>query len=137
MSKFLEGIENHTPTDIESKADMDARLEFSRTIVGNKQLGIIVNWKHRQGRDIAFITLPSKKIMELEFINVTDKAPAPAVEDNQTGDIQKAAKTAAAVLAIPDQGIGKQLLNPAARKVQMAKRTLADKLKKAADNIQF
>ena len=137
MSKFLEGIENHTPTDIESKADMDARVEFSRTIVGNKQLGIIVNWKHRQGRDIAFITLPSKKIMELEFINVTDKAPAPAVEDNQTGDIQKAAKTAAAVLAIPDQGIGKQLLNPAARKVQMAKRTLADKLKKAADNIQF
>ena len=58
-------------------------------------------------------------------------------EEEQESDIEKTAKTAAAVLSIPDQKMGKQLLSPAARKVQMAKRELADKLYKAAKKINL
>lgn len=58
-------------------------------------------------------------------------------EEEQESDVEKTAKTAAAVLAIPDQKIGKQVLSPAARKVQMAKRNLADKLFKASQRIKI
>ena len=84
-------------------------------------------------RDDITLTLEdgTKVVLEIK------SAVKPAVEDAETDSITRAAKTAAAVLAIPDQGLGKQLMNPAARKVQSAKRSLANKLKKAVDAIKF
>ena len=58
-------------------------------------------------------------------------------EEEQESDIEKTAKTAAAVLSIPDQKLGKQVMSSTARKVQMAKRQLADKLVKAAQKIKI
>ncbi len=58
-------------------------------------------------------------------------------EEEQESDIEKTAKTAAAVLSIPDQKVGKQLMSFTAQKVQKAKRTLADKLLKAAKKIEI
>jgi len=58
-------------------------------------------------------------------------------EEEQESDIEKTAKTAAAMLSIPDQKLGKQVMSSTARKVQMAKRQLADKLVKAAQKIKI
>ncbi len=58
-------------------------------------------------------------------------------EEEQESDIEKTAKTAAAVLSIPDQKLGKQVMSSTARKVQSAKRQLADKLFKAAQKIKI
>tara|TARA_R110000851_G_scaffold168182_1_gene313999 strand:- start:1706 stop:2038 length:333 start_codon:yes stop_codon:yes gene_type:complete len=55
-------------------------------------------------------------------------------EEEQESDIEKTAKTAAAVLSIPDQGFKPFT---AAGKVQKAKKILAKKLVKAADNIEI
>lgn len=58
-------------------------------------------------------------------------------EEEQESDIKKTAKIANAVLSIPDQPLGKMALSTTARKVQRAKRQLADKLVKAADRISI
>ena len=58
-------------------------------------------------------------------------------EEEQESDIEQTAKTAAAVLSIPDQKLGKQVMSSTARKVQSAKRQLADKLVKAAQKIKI
>ncbi len=128
MSKFLEGVEEHTP-----EKDIDAVTRAKRIVQRIfMQAGFTADAK--VFRDDITLTLEdgTKVVLEVK------SAVKPEVEDGETStDIQKAAKTAAAVLAIPDQGIGKQLMNPAARKVQSAKRSLASKLKKAVDAIQF
>ena len=127
MSKFLEGVEEHTPDK-----DIDAVTKAKRIV---QRIFMAAGYTADAKVFVDDITLTlkdgTKVVLEIK------SAVSPAVEDGEDMDIQKAAKTAAAVLAIPDQGIGKQLLNPAARKVQMAKRILADKLKKAVDTIQF
>ena len=128
MSKFLEGVEEHTP-----EKDIDAVTRAKRIVQRIfMQAGFTADAK--VFRDDITLTLEdgTKVVLEVK------SAVKPEVEDGESSmDIQKAAKTAAAVLAIPDQGIGKQLMNPAARKVQSAKRSLASKLKKAVDAIQF
>lgn len=129
MSKFLEGVEEHTP-----EKDIDAVTKAKRIV---QRIFMKAGYKAdaKVFRDDITLTLEDGTRVVLEV----KSASAPEVEDgeNQSTDIQKAAKTAAAVLAIPDQGIGKQLMNPAARKVQSAKRSLASKLKKAVDQIKF
>jgi len=127
MSKFLEGVEEHTP-----EKDIDAVTKAKRTV---QRIFMKAGYKAdaKVFRDDITLTLEDGTRVVLEV----KSSIAPAVEDSETLDIQKAARTAAAVLAIPDQGIGKQLMNPAARKVQSAKRQLASKLKKAVDQIQF
>lgn len=52
-------------------------------------------------------------------------------EEEQESDIEKMVTTASAVLTIPDQKIGKQLMSPAARDVQMAKRNMAKGIRTA------
>tara|TARA_R110000772_G_scaffold76510_4_gene165209 strand:- start:1648 stop:2031 length:384 start_codon:yes stop_codon:yes gene_type:complete len=127
MSKFLEGVEEHTPDK-----DIDAVTKAKRIV---QRIFMAAGYTADAKVFVDDITLTlkdgTKVVLEIK------SAVSPAVEDGESMDIQKAAKTAAAVLAIPDQGIGKQLMNPAARKVQGAKRILADKLKKAVDTIQF
>ena len=127
MSKFLEGVEEHTP-----EKDIDAVTKAKR-IVQRIFMEAGYTADAKVFRDDITLTLKdgTKVVLEVK------SAIAPAVEDSETLDIQKAAKTAAAVLAIPDQGVGKQIMSPALRKVQSAKRSLATKLKKAVDQIQF
>jgi predicted GNAT family N-acyltransferase len=127
MSKFLEGVEEHTP-DKDIDAVTKAKRNVQRIFM---KAGYTADAK--VFRDDITLTLEdgTKVVLEIK------SAVKPAVEDAETDSITRAAKTAAAVLAIPDQGLGKQLMNPAARKVQSAKRSLASKLKKAVDAIQF
>lgn len=127
MSKFLEGVERYTPTESGGKRNFTVEYkDIDGTLMATAVIPFNVGSSYENF--LKFVEISNGTIQ------LPDEVP---VEDNETADIQKAAKTAAAVLAIPDQGIGKQLLNPAARKVQMAKRILADKLKKAVDTIQF
>ena len=58
-------------------------------------------------------------------------------EEEQESDIEKTSKITSAVLSIPDQKLGKQVMSSTARKVQSAKRQLADKLVKAAKKIEI
>tara|TARA_R110001592_G_C13071543_1_gene741841 strand:+ start:108 stop:491 length:384 start_codon:yes stop_codon:yes gene_type:complete len=127
MSKFLEGVEEHTP-DKDIDAVTKAKRNVQRIFM---KAGYTADAK--VFRDDITLTLEdgTKVVLEIK------SAVKPAVEDAETDSITRAAKTAAAVLAIPDQGLGKQLMNPAARKVQSAKRSLANKLKKAVDAIKF
>lgn len=60
----------------------------------------------------------------------------PAIEDAEQS-IDSVAKTAAAVLSIPDQGKGRFIPGSAAGKVQKAKKELADKLVAAAKSINI
>ena len=127
MSKFLEGVEEHTP-DKDIDAVTKAKRNVQRIFM---KAGYTADAK--VFRDDITLTLEdgTKVVLEIK------SAVKPAVEDAETDSITRAAKTAAAVLAIPDQGLGKQLMNQAARKVQSAKRSLANKLKKAVDAIKF
>jgi hypothetical protein len=131
MSKFLEGVERYTPTESGGKRNFTVEYkDIDGTLMATAVIPFNVGSSYENF--LKFVEISNGTIQLPD--EVPDEIP---VEDSETVDIQKAAKTAAAVLAIPDQGIGKQLLNPAARKVQMAKRILADKLKKAVDTIQF
>ena len=60
----------------------------------------------------------------------------PAIEDAEQS-IDSVAKTAAAVLSIPDQGKGRFIPGSVAGKVQKAKKELADKLVAAAKSINI
>jgi hypothetical protein len=123
MSKFLEGVERYTPTESGGKRNFT------------------VEYKDIDGTLMATAVIPfnvsSSYENFLEFVKISNGTIQLPVEDGENEDIQKAAKTAAAVLSIPDQGIGKQLFNKAARDVQAAKKTLAGKLVQAANKIQF
>ena len=123
MSKFLEGVERYTPT--ESRGERNFTVEY-KDIDGTLMATAVIPYNVGSSYE--------NFIKFVEISNGTIQLPDEADENE---DIEKTAKTAAAVLSIPDQGIGKQLMNPAARKVQSAKRTLADKLVKAADAIKF
>jgi hypothetical protein len=123
MSKFLEGVERYTPTESGGKRNFT------------------VEYKDIDGTLMATAVIPfnvsSSYENFLEFVKISNGTIQLPVEDGENEDIQKTAKTAAAVLSIPDQGIGKQLFNKAARDVQAAKKTLAGKLVQAANKIQF
>lgn len=127
MSKFLEGIETNMPEkDIDlltSGKRALQRLLLSKNIKADAKVFV----------DELNVTLEDGTVVTLEVKNVA----RPIGQEEEEGDIEKTAKTAAAVLSIPDQGLGKQLLSSTARKVQLAKRKLADRLVQAADKIKI
>ena len=128
MSKFLEGIENNMP-----EKDIDLLTAGKRALQSfllSKDVAVQV----RTFADELSITLEDGSVVKLEVKDYVKYNP-PA-EDAET-DIEKTAKTAAAVLSIPDQGMKGLLPGSAASKVQKAKKTLADKLIAAANSIEI
>ncbi len=124
MSRFLESIENNMP-----EKDLDlliaGKRALQRFLIGKEIKNSVKVFK-----DEVSITLDDGSVVTLE---VTDFKPA--VEDEST--IQDTAKTAAAVLAIPDQGMKSLVPGSAAAKVQKAKKELANKLVAAAKKIEI
>jgi len=126
MSKFLEGVDEHTP-----EKDLD-EITAAKRELQNMLLKADIMADAKAFKDEIFVKLTSGKIIKLEIIDVKD-IPA----EDQEMDIEKMAKTVGAVLSIPSQGVGKQLLDPSARQAQLAKRTLSKKLVDAAKSIKI
>lgn len=128
MSKFLEGIESNMP-----EKDIDLLTSGKRALerfLRSKDIAVQV----RVFADELSITLDDGSVVKLEVKDYVKYNPP--VEDAET-DIKKTADTAAAVLSIPDQGMKGLLPGSAASRVQKAKKTLADKLVRAADSIEI
>ena len=80
--------------------------------------------------------------LELNELDAKLEALSAPVEDQEmaTTDTKKMtdmANTAAKIMAIKSPSLKDQVLNPASRKIQMAKRTLADKIHKAAKKFEI
>ena len=119
MKKFLKLIAENQPGE---------HGEYTVTLTDPS--GKVENQFTITGGDFAFDNFQAFK---QEMTGETEEIPS----EDQEMDIEKTAKTAAAVLSIPSQGVGKQLLDPAARQVQTAKRTLSKKLVAAANAIKI
>ena len=128
MSKFLEGIENNMP-----EKDIDLLTAGKRALQSfllSKDVAVQV----RTFADELSITLEDGSVVKLEVKDYIKYNPP--VEDAET-DIEKTAKTAAAVLSIPDQGLKAIIPGSPAARVYAAKKELANKLVKAAKNINI
>jgi len=120
MSKFLKLVQENTPGEQAGKGPYT------------------VEYKDMQGKVMAKLTIPddvgSSYDNFLHFARVTqgdlEVTSEQPVEDAE-GDMKDTVKTITAIANLPDQGILGQVVSPAARKLQMAKR----KMSKAALNI--
>lgn len=113
MSKFLELVESNIPD-----TDIDIKTDAKRSLVKNlSRLGVKVEAK--VFKDVIAILLPDGRRVELEIKSVEKTSEEEAEDPSST------ISAITAIAGLPDQGIGKQLTSPAARKLQMAKRTMA------------
>lgn len=70
---------------------------------------------------------------ELDGSTLTIRIPE---EEGENIDIDSTIAMATKIANIPDQSIGKQLMSPAARKLQLSKRIIADTLVKATEYVR-
>ena len=113
MSKFLKIIENTSP-----EADLDAIIAAKRGLQKMLiSLGVTVTSK--VFKDILYITLPDKRIVELEVKGISD----PKEEEAEDPAAQVQAITA--IASLPDQPFGKKLVSTTARQLTTAKRNMA------------
>ena len=113
MSKFLKIIENTSP-----EADLDAIIAAKRGLQKMLiSLGVTVTSK--VFKDILYITLPDKRIVELEVKGISDP------KEEEAEDPAAEIKAITAIASLPDQGLGKQLVSTTARQLATAKRNMA------------
>lgn len=124
MSKFLESIEQNMPSrDIDT---LTAAKRDIQRLLSRKGVSI----SSRVFADVLTITLEDGRTVELEVKNV--KQPSTSnVEDAE--DSAATINTITAIASMPDQGVGKMLTSTTARKLQAAKRKMADAADKIAD----
>lgn len=123
MSKFLKIIENTSP-----EADLDAIIAAKRGLQ-KMLIGLGVAVTSRVFKDILYITLPDKRIVELEIKGVS--SPKEEEEDDQ---VASQIKAITAIAGLPDQGFGKQIVSSTARKLQAARRNMAAAAEKISQN---
>ena len=130
MSKFLKLVQENTPGEEASRGPYT------------------VEYKDSQGNVMARLTLPndvgSSYDNFLEFAKVTQgslevasKQPEvasdhPVEDESEAQDLASATK---AIMAIPDQSMGRRLISPTARKGQRLKKKWFDKLTAMVDAI--
>jgi len=130
MSKFLDLIVENTPD-----LDLDEKIAAKRAVQRCLMEKDIRCDADQRSEDI-MIHLPDGRVVKLEvkeFVEVEDQEMA-ATDTKKMTDM---ANTAAKIMAIKSPSLKDQLLNPASRKIQMAKRTLADKIHKAAKKFEI
>lgn len=131
MSKFLDLIEENTP-DLNLDEKIAAKRALQRCLM-EKDIKCDVD----QRSEDVMIHLPDGRIVKLEvkeFVNVEDQEMMAATDTKKMTDM---ANTAAKIMAIKSPSLKDQVVNPASRKIQMAKRTLADKVYKAAKKFEI
>ena len=115
MSKFLKLVQENTPGEEAGKGPFEIKIEDA------------------QGNFMAKVTVPDSISSWfdnfLEFVNKSgghdlevEKGPTLPVEDDELKD---KIENITAIMNLPDQGILGQVMSPAARSLQMAKRNFA------------
>jgi len=121
MSKFLQIIEEAIPA-----VDIDAITEAKRSLQ-RMLMNLKVPVQAKVFQDILFVTLPDKRVVELEVKGISNSKEEEAEDPT---------KVIAAIASIPDQGFGKQLMSSTSRKLQAAKRNMAAAAEKIASDFK-
>jgi len=126
MSKFLNLVAENTPEN-----DLDSITKGKRMLQKYLIQHDIMATATQGSNDISIVVQTDEEnvVVELEVKSIR------SVKQEESEDIEKVVKTVGAVMSIPSQSLKQQLLDPTARKVQIAKRALADKLVAAAKKI--
>jgi len=124
MSKFLQIIEEAIPA-----VDIDAITEAKRSLQ-RMLMNLKVPVQAKVFQDILFVTLPDKRVVELEVKGISNP------KEEEAEDPAKAIKAITAIASLPDQGFGKQLMSSTSRKLQMAKRNMAAAAEKIASDFK-
>jgi hypothetical protein len=123
MSKFLNIVEDNTPeSDIDIKTA--AKRMLQRTL-----MDCDIKVKAPAFKDTLYVELSDGRIVELEVKKVIVKSAEEEAEDPGN-----AISAMTAIANLPDQAFGKQLTSSTARKMQLAKRKMADAALKFADD---
>lgn len=126
MSKFLNLVAKNTPGN-----DLDSITKGKRMLQKYLIQHDIMANATQSSNDISIVVQTGAEnfVVELEVKSIR------SVKQEEAEDIEKVAKTVNAVMSIPSATVKQQLMDPSARKVQIAKRALADKLVAAAKKI--
>jgi hypothetical protein len=123
MSKFLNIVEDNTP-----ESDIDIKTAAKRHLQ-RMLMDCDIKVKAPTFKDILYVELTDGRVVELEVKKVVNKS-----SEEEAEDPGNAISAMTAIANIPDQGFGKQLTSSSARKMQMAKRKMADAALKFADD---
>jgi hypothetical protein len=118
MSKFLEIVENNNP-EVDLDSITEVKRELQRMLI---KMGISA--KASFTNNILYVTLPDKRVVELEVKNVK------AAREEEAEDPTATVSAITAIAGLPDQGLGKQMMSSTSRKLQLAKRNMADAAEK-------
>ncbi len=118
MSKFLEIVENNNP-EVDLDSITEVKRELQRMLI---KMGISA--KASFTNNILYVTLPDKRVVELEVKNVK------AAREEEAEDPTATVSAITAIAGLPDQGLGKQMMSSTSRKLQLAKRNMANAAEK-------
>ena len=156
MSKFLSLIEENTPQDTPDEFDKEP-IELIEKYMALVELNL--GYAGEVAADAASPAVEKRAgelgaMIQEELHHFMDNFGGTSVEDAEDGEelpvedqemmagtdtkkMTDMANTAAKIMSIKSPSLKDQVLNPASRKIQMAKRTLADKIHKAAKKFEI
>lgn len=137
--KFLKLIEENTPGNEDRTPEEQAKVQVTSIL---KNAGYEADYKTFKDEITVALGDGTKVVLEVKNVISAEAEEVDGHEDQEMAatDAKKMtdmANTAAKIMAIKSPSLKDQMLNPASRKIQMAKRTLADKIHKAAKKFEI